>query len=108
MATSGPSGEMRERMAHYEDLAGGNPAAGFEPREKTMHELIADKASMEEQIRLLKLRFTELEDLLVSARAIAQRRGAETAWERFDERLANAGIGCVTAKVFKVLPSDTE
>lgn len=50
----------------------------------------------------------ELEDLLMSARCIAQRKGEETAWERFDERLAAAGIGSVTAKVFKVLPSDRE
>lgn len=48
----------------------------------------------------------ELEDLLTSARAIAQRAGADTAWERFDARLAEVGIGSVTAKVFKVLPSD--
>lgn len=50
----------------------------------------------------------ELEDLLTSARAIAQRQGADTAWERFDARLQQAGIGSVTAKVFKVLPSDRE
>lgn len=48
----------------------------------------------------------ELEDLLTSARAICQRRGEETAWERFDDRLAKAGIGCVTARVFRVLESD--
>lgn len=48
----------------------------------------------------------ELIDLLISARAIAQRKGVDTAWERFDARLAQAGIGSVTAKVFKVLPSD--
>lgn len=50
----------------------------------------------------------ELEDLLVSARAIAERRGEDTAWERFSERVAQAGIGSVTARVFKVLPSDLE
>lgn len=50
----------------------------------------------------------ELEDLLTSARAICQRRGADTAWERFDQRIASFGIGAVTAKVFKVLPSDLE
>lgn len=50
----------------------------------------------------------ELEDLLSSARAIAKREGAETAWARFDERLAGAGISAITAKVFKVLPSDSE
>ena len=48
----------------------------------------------------------ELEDPLVSARAIAERRGECTAWERFSKRLADAGIGCVTAKVFKILPCD--
>jgi hypothetical protein len=48
----------------------------------------------------------QLEDLLTSARAIAQRSGVETAWDRFDVAVANAGIGSITAKVFKVLPSD--
>lgn len=48
----------------------------------------------------------ELEDLLSSARAIAQRRGQGTAWERFDNRLAAAGISDVTAKTFPILPSD--
>ncbi len=50
----------------------------------------------------------ELEDLLSSARAIAQRKGVDTAWERFDNRLKAAGIGWVTAKTFRVLPSDLE
>jgi hypothetical protein len=50
----------------------------------------------------------ELEDLLVSARSICQRKGADTAWERFDARIASLGIGHITAKVFKILPSDTE
>lgn len=53
-------------------------------------------------------RASELSDLLTSARAICARRGADTAWERFDDRIASFGIGSVTAKVFKVLPSDTE
>lgn len=56
----------------------------------------------------LRERVIELSDLLASARAIAQRKGEDTAWERFDERLNGAGIGSVTAKVFKVLPSDLE
>ena len=46
----------------------------------------------------------ELEDLLCSARAIAQRKGENTAWDRFDQRLAGVGIGCVTTKVFKINP----
>ena len=43
-----------------------------------------------------------LEDLLISARCIAQRKGVDTAWEIFDERLAREGIGSVTPRVFKV------
>lgn len=50
----------------------------------------------------------ELSDVLRSARCIADRKGADTAWERFSERIGILGIGSVTAKVFKVLPSDTE
>ncbi len=50
----------------------------------------------------------ELTDLLRSARCIAERKGADTAWERFSERIGALGIGSVTAKVFKVLPSDLE
>lgn len=48
----------------------------------------------------------QLEDLLISARAIAQRNGENTHWIRFSEAIANAGIGSVTPRVFKVLPSD--
>lgn len=47
-------------------------------------------------------------DLLTSARAIAERKGENTAWERFSNRIASVGIGSVTAMVFKVLPSDLE
>jgi len=53
-------------------------------------------------------RLAELSDVLTSARCIAERRGADTAWERFSERIGRLGIGSVTAKVFKVLPSDLE
>jgi hypothetical protein len=48
----------------------------------------------------------ELEDLLISARAIAERKGKDVAWERFSERLQKAGIGSVTARTFRILPSD--
>jgi len=53
-----------------------------------------------------KSRELELEDLLISARAIAERKGEGTAWKRFSERLQKAGIGSVTARTFRVLPSD--
>jgi hypothetical protein len=50
----------------------------------------------------------ELIDLLTSAHAISERKGVDTAWERFSNRLSEAGIGSVTPKTFKVLPSDRE
>lgn len=53
-------------------------------------------------------RIDELTDVLTSARCIADRQGADTAWARFSERIGALGIGSVTAKVFKVLPSDLE
>lgn len=49
----------------------------------------------------------ELEDLLASARAIAERKGEGTAWERFSERLAKAGISSITPRTFRVLPLDS-
>lgn len=61
-----------------------------------------------EQEKSLQEEVNELRDLLVSAHAIAKRHGENTAWKRWSERLTNAGIGHVTAKVFKVLPSDEE
>lgn len=48
----------------------------------------------------------ELEDLLQSARAIADRRGEDTAWRRFSERLDRAGISAVTPKVFRLAEED--
>lgn len=43
----------------------------------------------------------ELEDVLTSARCIADRNGENTDWELFSKRIARLGIGNVTAKVFK-------
>ncbi len=48
----------------------------------------------------------ELEALLASARAIAQREGKDTHWQRFDESIAKMGISGVTPRVYKILPSD--
>lgn len=56
--------------------------------------------------RSLQQRVEELEELLISARCIAKRQGEQTHWERFDNAIARAGIGNITAKVFKILPSD--
>ena len=66
-----------------------------------------------EPVTLLALKNTQLqkridllEDLLTSAHNIANRNGADTHWLRFAGQLHVNGISCVTAKTFKILPSD--
>jgi hypothetical protein len=53
-------------------------------------------------------RIEQMEALLESAHLIARRQGADTAWDRFAESLEKAGIGYVTARTYKILPSDLE
>ena len=60
-----------------------------------------------DEIERLRKRVDELSDLLTSARAIAERKGEGTHWERFSERLGAAGIGSITPRTFRVLPSDS-
>jgi hypothetical protein len=50
----------------------------------------------------------ELEELLRSAACIAARKGESTAWDRFAASLAEAGISPITARTYRVLPSDDE
>ena len=56
----------------------------------------------------LQKRVAVLEDLLSSAYNIANRNGEHTHWERFAGQLHINGISPITAKTFKILPSDTE
>lgn len=51
-------------------------------------------------------RETELESLLRSACAIAERRGIGTAWARFVANVHAIGLNGVTARTYRVLPSD--
>ncbi len=48
----------------------------------------------------------EMADLLRSACAIADRRGEGTAWERFSDSIRALGLNGVTARTYRVLPSD--
>jgi hypothetical protein len=50
----------------------------------------------------------DLEDLLTSVRCVCQRQGNSTAWKRLDARIAERGIGSVTAKPFFKQPDDNE
>lgn len=56
----------------------------------------------------LNNRVCVLEDLLSSAYAIANRNGSDTHWPRFASQLHINGISPITAKTFKVLPSDID
>ncbi len=49
-----------------------------------------------------------LEELLTSAAAIAGRRGADTAWERFVVSCRAEGVGQITARTYRLLPSDQQ
>jgi hypothetical protein len=49
----------------------------------------------------------ELEELLRSACNIAGRKGKDTAWDRFEKSLNEAGISGITARTYRVLPSDS-
>jgi len=47
-----------------------------------------------------------LAELLSSACAIAERKGAGTAWDRFLASALTLGINGVTARTYRILPSD--
>ena len=47
-----------------------------------------------------------LEELLRSACAIAERQGAGTAWDRFAASVRAVGLNGITARTYRVLPSD--
>lgn len=49
-----------------------------------------------------------MEELLRSACAIADRKGENTAWERFAASVHELGLNGVTARTYRVLPSDVE
>jgi hypothetical protein len=65
-------------------------------------------ARIEEMKMNQRTREIEMEELLCSAHAIALREGKDTAWKRFAASIAKLGIGSVTARVYRILPSDIE
>ena len=66
--------------------------------------LMMNKAA--DEIERLRQREYELTELLLSAHCIAKRNGEDVAWERFATSILNAGIGSVTARTYRVLPSE--
>lgn len=51
-------------------------------------------------------REAELEDLLRSACAIAERNGKDTHWPRFLHSASQLGINGVTARTYRLLPGE--
>jgi hypothetical protein len=79
----------------------------------TTNEMILELRAMQKQIihgtdffGKTADRIEELQELLRSAHAIADRKGEETHWERFAAGIAKVGIGPVTARTYRILPSD--
>jgi hypothetical protein len=50
----------------------------------------------------------EMEELLRSALAIAERGGRDTHWGRFAASIAALGLNSVTARTYRILPSDCD
>jgi hypothetical protein len=87
-----------EVMAATEDAA----KAG---RRETLREC-ADTLRMLLTSKGLNAREEEMEDLLRSACAIAERKGASTAWDRFADSIRRLGLNGITARTYRILPTD--
>lgn len=72
---------------------------------RMLAELI-DKAEATIAAHPKTVREMELEELLRSACAIADRHGVGTAWERFSASVHTLGLNGITARTYRVLPSD--
>ena len=71
--------------------------------------MLADMSRKAERIGVPQTktpREAALEELLRSACAIAARHGAGTAWDRFSASAWELGINGITARTYRVLPSD--
>lgn len=77
-------------------------------RDTEIQNLCRARTQAIERAQVLDARREELEDLLSSVRLIALRGGKDTNWQRLDDRIASFGISAVSAKPFKILPSDNE
>lgn len=66
--------------------------------------LVMSKAA--DEIERLRERESEFIELLRSAHCIAERKGEDVAWDRFADSISKLGIGSVTARTYRVLPSD--
>lgn len=61
-----------------------------------------------EETEVQQKRIAELDDLLRSACCIAMRQGVETHWGRFIASVEKLGLNGITARTYRILPSDLE
>jgi len=73
---------------------------------------VADEAAFREQLTAVlaeeRRGGQEARELLRSACAIAERKGEGTHWGRFIESIRKLGLNGITARTYRVLPSDKE
>lgn len=105
-----PNGDGWEKSDYFRSFEHMLSAGGIEtdssgtPLEKKAEPEHKEATNMES----LHNRIKELEDVLSSAMAIAERDGVGTHWKRFADRIRQLGVGSVTPKTFRILPSDIE
>lgn len=89
-----------EVMAEMEDAAHPARRATFRECADLLKNMVAADRSNERE--------RELEELVRSACAIADRKGEATAWDRFTASARALGLNGVTARTYRILPSEAE
>jgi hypothetical protein len=87
-------------MAEMEDAAKPGRRETLRECADTLRSLVSADSSGERE--------RELEELLRSACAIAERKGAGTAWDRFAASVRSVGLNGITARTYRVLPTDPQ
>ena len=87
---------LRAMAAEKEEMADCIPSCSAEGRREDGREIIGLRDAAD--------RMTELEELVRSACAIADRDGQGTAWDRYKASAAKLNLNGITARTYRVLP----